>query len=113
MTGNASGKPVLVSSTRKARASKFDPFPAERQHFLAAHAGVEAEPQVVPDCGIVDSGKLFGAIHAHLAAQGHQLQQGTIVDASIIAAPFATNNRERSREPEKHQTKKRNPRSSE
>ena len=32
-------------------------------------------------------GKLFGAINAHLAAQGHRLLQGTIVDASSIAAP--------------------------
>ena len=53
-------------------------------------------------------GTLFGAINAHLAAQGHRLQTGTIVDASIIAAPSSTKNRARSRDPEMHQTKKGN-----
>ena len=42
-------------------------------------------------------GKLFGAINAHPAAQGHRLQKGTIVDAIIITAPSSTKNRERAR----------------
>ena len=51
---------------------------------------------------------LFETINAHLAKQGLRLQEGTIVDASIIAAPSSTKNRQRERDPEMHQTKKGN-----
>ena len=37
-----------------------------------------------------------------------RLQEGTIVDASIIAAPSSTKNRAKERDPEMHQTKKGN-----
>jgi transposase, IS5 family len=36
------------------------------------------------------------------------LRQGTIVDATIIAAPSSTKNKQKSRDPEMHQTKKGN-----
>lgn len=36
------------------------------------------------------------------------LRQGTIVDATIIAAPSSTKNKEGKRDPEMHQTKKGN-----
>ena len=49
---------------------------------------------------------LFEEINAHLASRGHRLRTGTIVDASIIAAPSSTKNRRRARDPEMHQTKK-------
>ena len=51
---------------------------------------------------------LFEAINAHLAGQGLRLQAGTIVDASIIAAPSSTKNQDRARDPEMHQTRKGN-----
>ena len=51
---------------------------------------------------------LFATINAHLAQRGLRLQEGTIVDASIIAAPSSTKNRARARDPEMHQTKKGN-----
>ncbi len=50
--------------------------------------------------------KLFETINAHLAKRGLRLREGTIVDASIIAAPSSRKNRRRARDPEMHQTKK-------
>ena len=52
--------------------------------------------------------ELFATINAHLAKQGLRLREGTIVDATIIAAPSSTKNRRRTRDPEMHQTKKGN-----
>ena len=52
--------------------------------------------------------KLFKEINAHLDDQGLILKEGTIVDASIIAAPTSTKNKARERDPEMHQTKKGN-----
>ncbi len=50
--------------------------------------------------------KLFEEINAHLASLGRRLKTGTIVDASIIAAPSSTKNLKGERDPEMHQTKK-------
>ena len=51
---------------------------------------------------------LFEEINAHLAERGYRVRAGTIVDASIIAAPSSTKNREGARDPELHQTRKGN-----
>src|ERR1700757_4370382 len=51
---------------------------------------------------------LFDEINAHLAEQGLLMRAGTIVDATIIAAPSSTKNAEKARDPEMHQTKKEN-----
>jgi IS5 family transposase len=51
---------------------------------------------------------LFDRINAHLAEQGLLMRAGTIVDATIIAAPSSTKNEGRTRDPEMHQTKKGN-----
>jgi IS5 family transposase len=52
--------------------------------------------------------KLFEGINAHLSAKGLLLREGTMVDATIIAAPSSTKNKEHARDPEMHQTKKGN-----
>jgi IS5 family transposase len=52
--------------------------------------------------------QLFARIGAYLAAQGMKVSGGTIVDATIIAAPSSTKNRQQERDPEMHQTKKGN-----
>ena len=49
---------------------------------------------------------LFEEIGSHLQRQGLRLSRGTIVDASILAAPSSTKNKDRARDPEMHQTKK-------
>jgi len=52
--------------------------------------------------------RIFETINAHLAEKGLLMREGTIVDATIIAAAPSTKNREKQRDPEMHQTKKRN-----
>jgi IS5 family transposase len=49
---------------------------------------------------------LFTAINSDLAARGLRLREGTLVDATLIAAPASTKNSEKQRDPEMHQTKK-------
>lgn len=51
---------------------------------------------------------LFNAINADLGAQGLLLREGTLVDATLIAAPSSTKNQEKKRDPEMHQVKKGN-----
>ena len=54
------------------------------------------------------SQKLFEGINEELRRQGLLLQQGTLVDASILSAPTSTKNKNGERDPEMHQTKKGN-----
>ncbi len=49
---------------------------------------------------------LFEAVACHLRAHGVTVSTGTIVDATIIAAPSSTKNATGTRDPEMHQTKK-------
>jgi IS5 family transposase len=52
--------------------------------------------------------KIFDTINGHLAAQGLMLREGTIVDATLIAAAPSTKNKDGKRDPEMHQSKKGN-----
>ena len=52
--------------------------------------------------------KLFAEINAVLSERGAFLREGTIVDATIIAAAPSTKNQAKERDPEMHQTKKGN-----
>ena len=54
------------------------------------------------------TGVIFATINAHLARQGLLLREGTLVDATLIAAPPSTKNRDRARDPDMHQVKKGN-----
>ena len=49
---------------------------------------------------------IFEKINKHLTAHGLLLREGTIVDATLIAAPSSTKNKEKARDPEMHQSKK-------
>lgn len=51
---------------------------------------------------------IFEQINGHLADRGMLMREGTIVDATIIAAPPSTKNKAKARDPEMHQTKKGN-----
>ena len=51
---------------------------------------------------------LFEEVGTVLEERGLLMRQGTIVDATIIAAPPSTKNKEKARDPEMHQTKKGN-----
>jgi IS5 family transposase len=52
--------------------------------------------------------QVLATINAGLAEQGLMLKTGTVVDATIIAAPSSTKNKDGERDPEMHQTKKGN-----
>jgi transposase, IS5 family len=49
---------------------------------------------------------LFEEVGAILEERGLLLRQGTILDATIIAAPPSTKNKQKARDPEMHQTRK-------
>src|SRR6478736_9667186 len=52
--------------------------------------------------------EIFDTVKAHLQTAGLLLRQGTIVDATIIAAPSSTKNSTGKRDPQMHQAKKGN-----
>lgn len=52
--------------------------------------------------------KIFDTINGHLAERGLMMREGTIVDATLIAAPPSTKNKDGERDPEMHQSKKGN-----
>ena len=54
------------------------------------------------------SPKILQVINAKLAAHGLLLKTGTVVDATLIAAPSSTKNKTGERDPEMHQVKKGN-----
>ena len=64
------------------------------RHLLEAHALTQA---------------IFAEVNALLAERGILLREGTLVDATIIAAPPSTKNKEKERDPEMHQTRKGKP----
>ena len=49
---------------------------------------------------------LLAAVDRHLKTEGIKISQGTIVDATIISTPSSTQNKDRERDPEMHQTAK-------
>jgi transposase, IS5 family len=50
----------------------------------------------------------FDTINGHLAEKGLMMREGTVVDATLIAAPPSTKNKDGGRDPEMHQSKKGN-----
>jgi len=83
------------------------------REFVGIDLGVEAAPDETTICKFrhrleeYQLGKeIFATVNAHLAAQGFKVTTGTIVDATIIAAPSSTKNEKKERDPEMHQTKK-------
>ncbi len=51
---------------------------------------------------------IFDRINAHLQQRGLMLREGTVVDATLIAASPSTKNEKKARDPEMHQAKKGN-----
>jgi IS5 family transposase len=52
--------------------------------------------------------QILDTVNHYLASRGLRIATGTIVDATIIAAPFSTKNSKKERDPEMHQTRKGN-----
>jgi IS5 family transposase len=48
--------------------------------------------------------RIFETVKAHLKERGMAMKQGTIIDATLIAAPSSTKNKDGQRDPEMHQT---------
>ena len=48
--------------------------------------------------------QIFETVKAHLKKRGMAMKQGTIIDATLIAAPSSTKNKAGERDPEMHQT---------
>ena len=85
---------------------------------LRRFAGIDLGHEPVPDATtmlkfrrLLNDNKLgeqlFAKVGEVLQASGFKLKTGTIVDATIIGAPSSTKNAEQARDPEMHQTRKR------
>jgi IS5 family transposase len=84
---------------------------------LRCFAGIDLGSEPVPDATtllkfrrLLEQHKLaerlFAEVGRVLQGSGMTLKTGTIVDATIIAAPSSTKNADRQRDPEMHQTRK-------
>ena len=97
-----------------------DPAMEEALHdvpLLRQFAGLYAFEDVMPDESTILrfrhllenhdlSVAIFAEVNALLSEQGQSMKRGTVVDATLIAAPSSTKNEDRKRDPEMTQTKK-------
>lgn len=83
------------------------------RRFVGIDLGQEGAPDETTVCkfrhllekhGLAN--QLFAAVGEHLKRHGMKLSQGTIVDATIIAAAPSTKNKDKARDPDMHQTRK-------
>jgi len=86
---------------------------------MRAFAGIDLAVENVPDATTLLkfrrlllehdlTCRLFDEIGISLCERGLMMKEGTLVDATIIEAPPSTENAEKQRDPEMHQTKKGN-----
>lgn len=86
---------------------------------LRGFVGIDLSREAVPDATtllqfrhLLEKHELtkqvFEAINACLSAKGLMMREGTIADATILAAPPSVKNEAKARDPEMHQTKKGN-----
>jgi IS5 family transposase len=86
---------------------------------LRTFAGIDLSVESVPDATTLLGFRhlleehalgpeILQEVNAHLSERQLLLREGTIVDATIIAAPPSTKNAQKARDPEMHQTKKGN-----
>lgn len=98
-----------------------DPAMEEELHerpLYREFAGLAGSPRIPDETTILRfrhllekhdlAARVMATINAGLAQQGLMLKTGTIVDATIIAAPSSTKNQDGERDPEMHQAKKGN-----
>jgi IS5 family transposase len=84
---------------------------------LSDFVGIDLARESVPDAttllkfrrrlekkGLTEA--IFATVHAGLRERGLLLDQGTLVDATILAAPSSTKNQAKARDPEMHATRK-------
>jgi IS5 family transposase len=86
---------------------------------MRTFAGIDLSVESVPDATTLLkfrhllerhdlTGRIFEEVGALLSERRLLMREGTIVDATIIAAPSSTKNASKERDPEMHQTKKGN-----
>jgi IS5 family transposase len=86
---------------------------------LRNFVGIDLGAESVPDATTVLNFRHFLEVNAltaailetindHLRERGLLLNKGTVVDATLLAAPASTKNRDKARDPAMHQTKKGN-----
>jgi IS5 family transposase len=86
---------------------------------LRNFAGIDLSVEAVPDATtllkfrhLLEKHQLTAAlleeVNAHLGERHLLMREGTLIDATIIAAPPSTKNAQKERDPEMHQTKKGN-----
>ncbi|HET9822195.1 MAG TPA: IS5 family transposase, partial [Burkholderiaceae bacterium] len=86
-------------------------------HAIRRFVGIDLAREAAPDATtllkfrrLIETHDLsrviFATIRDHLAREGLLLREGTIVDATLIAAPPSTKNRDRARDPDMHQARK-------
>ncbi len=85
------------------------------RHFVGIDLGREPAPDETTVCKFRHllerhglGAKLFAHVNGYLAAHGFRVGTGTIVDATLIAAPSSTKNKAGERDPEMHQVRKGN-----
>ena len=83
------------------------------RHFVGIDLGCEPVPDETTLCKFRHmlerhglGAKIFARVNGHLESRGVKLGTGTIVDATLIAAPSSTKNKSGERDPEMHQTRK-------
>ena len=88
-------------------------------HSIRKFVGIDIGNESVPDATTVLkfrrlleehrlSGAIFEEVHRSLASRGLYMKHGTVVDATIVAAPSSTRNEKGQRDPEMKPTKKGN-----
>lgn len=99
-----------------------DPAMEEALHdipLLRQFAGLAAFEDVMPDESAILrfrhlleqhnlAAAMFAEVNALLAEKGLTMKRGSVVDATLMAAPSSTKNRDKQRDPEMSQTKKGN-----
>ena len=85
------------------------------RNFAGINLSVESVPEATTLLGLRHlleahdlSKGILQQINGHLRARQLLVKEGTLVDATIIAAPPSTKNADKARDPEMHQTKKGN-----
>ena len=84
---------------------------------MRTFAGIDLSAEAVPDATTLRhfrhlleahdlTRRIFGEVSALLSERQLLMREGTIVDATIIAAPSSTKNARQGRDPQRHQTKK-------
>lgn len=82
----------------------------QRVASVIVELGIPSESSILRFRHLLERHKLaeqiLAAINGLLQAKGQQLKAGTAVDATLIAAPSSTKNKDKARDPEMHSSKK-------